>query len=81
MNGYIGTPPADIVRSMVQELVSIAFISVAEYSLDTKLLHFLSAEKKIKNIEIKIEIKLLGLMTEGNRHGGLQLKVLQTQSQ
>ena len=81
MNGYISTPPADIVRSMVQELVSIAFISVAEYSLNTKLLHFLSAEKKIKNIEIEIKIKLLGLMTEGHRHGSLQLKVLQTQSQ
>ena len=46
MNGYISAPPANIVRRMVQELVSIAFISVAEYSLNTKLLHFLSAEKK-----------------------------------
>ena len=80
MNGHIGAPSANIIRCMVQELVSIAFLSVAEYRLNTKLLHFLSAERELKKIN-EIEIKLLGLMTEGNRHGGLELKVLQTKGE
>ena len=44
MDCHIGTPPANIVSHMVQELVSVTFISVAENSLNTKLLHFLPAE-------------------------------------
>ena len=79
MYGHIGAPPANVVRRMVQELVSIAFISVAEDSLNTKVLHFLSARVvRIKKRLLKLGIKLLGLVTEGYRHGALQLKVLQT---
>ena len=44
MDCHISTPPANIVSHMVQELVSVTFISVAENSLNTKLLHFLSGE-------------------------------------
>ena len=46
MDCHISTPPADIISDMVQELVSVTFLSVAQNSLNTKLLHFLSAEKE-----------------------------------
>ena len=46
MDCHISPPSADIISHMVQELVSITFLSVAQNRLNTKLLHSLSAERK-----------------------------------
>ena len=51
MDGNIRASPGNIICSVVQELVSVTFISVAQNSLHAELLHSLSAEEELKKFK------------------------------